>query len=209
MQAAHAQPGAATPEPSPVVSPTPPDAPPVTPEQPSGTPGSAAPAAPSAGGMVVAPGPVAPAPGGRSPSVGVGLAIAGTLVPVIGFGVGLGIDDEDVSSRVVIISAVGGLVLPSLGLIYAGQKRSLGQYPRVAALGALVMGALLDGLGNSNEAGTWYGITGALYGLGSAIDIAMTPSAVRAYNARRAARPLAVMPMVVRGGGGLVVGGTL
>lgn len=160
--------------------------------------------------MVVAPAPAAPpAPGGRSPSVGLGLAIAGTIVPVVGFGVGLGIDDDDVSSRVVIVSTVSGLVLPSLGLIYAGQKRSLGQYPRVAALGALVLGALLDGLGNSSEAGTWYGITGALYGLGSAIDIAMTPAAVRRYNARRAGGGVTVMPMVVRGGGGLAVGGAL
>jgi len=164
-------------------------------------------ALPATAQPAVAPAPPPPPPG-KSPGTAVGLAVAGSIVPAIGFGVGLSIDDAEVGSRVVIFSTVGGLVLPSLGHIYARRKRTLGMYPRVAALGTLLLGALLDGLGNSDDAGSWYGLTGGLYVLGCGIDIATAPAAVRAYNAERAGVTVGLTPTVVPGGAGLALGGT-
>jgi hypothetical protein len=147
----------------------------------------------------------APPPGSpKSVSTGVGLAVAGSILPAVGFGVGLALDNDDVGDKVVIGSIVGGLVLPSLGFIYANRKTSPGVYPRAAALATLVIGALVDGLGDSGEGDTFYGVTAVLYGAGCIIDIALTPGAVRDYNERR--RPLApvtVVPTAVRGGAGL------
>lgn len=153
--------------------------------------------------------PLPPPPAVKSPGTGVGLAVAGSIVPAIVFGIGLSIDDNDTAGQVVAGSLVAGLILPSLGMIYAKQKKSPGMYPRAAAVLALGLGALLDGLGNDDDAGTWYAITGGLYVVGCGIDIALTPGAVRAYNARHA-RPttLAVAPIAVAGGGGLALAGS-
>lgn len=157
----------------------------------AGSPSKAAPATP---------------PAAKSEGTGVALAVVGSVVPAIGFGVGMAMDDRDTADDVVLVSVLGGLVLPSLGYVYAGRKTSPGMYPRAAAVATLVFGALTDGLGESEEADKWYGATAALYGLGCAIDIVLTPSAVRDFNARRAPA-VTLVPAVVPGGAGLAVGG--
>lgn len=150
--------------------------------------------------------PPAPPPPPKSVGTGVALAVVGSAVPAIAFGIGMSIDDLDTRSDVVIGSIVGGLVLPSLGLIYAGRKKSPGMYPRSAALVTLIVGALVDGLGDSKEANTYYGVTAALYGAGCIIDIAVTPGAVRDWNARTGAT-VTLVPTAVPGGAGLALGG--
>ena len=100
-----------------------------------------------------------------------------------------------------------GLVLPGAGMYYAGRKKTIGQYPRSAALITLLLGLLIDGLGDSKSADSYYAVAGGLYVIGSGIDIVMTPSAVADYNARHAA-PIAVAPIAVPGGGGLALGGS-
>lgn len=170
-------------------------------------PGAPAPA--PMGAPMPPPRPPGPPPKLKSTGTGVGLAVAGSIVPAVAFGIGLSIDDNDTASRVVIFSVVGGLILPSSGFYYAGKKKSPGQYPRSAALIALLIGALSDGLGDDAEANKWYGITAALYGVGCVIDIAITPGAVREYNARAsAAPPIALTPTAVPGGAGLALTGT-
>lgn len=186
-------------------APTPVDATPATPT--SGAPMPVAEPPPPPPPVAVMPPPPPPPRGGKSAGVGVALGIAGTIVPAVAFGIGIEMDDTDIGSRVAVVSLVGGLVLPSAGMYYAGHKKTIGQYPRAAALVALVLGLLIDGLGDSKEAGTYYAVSGGLYVIGSGIDIAMTPGAVADYNARRAAPPVVMAPMAVRGGGGLVVGG--
>lgn len=144
----------------------------------------------------------------RSPGVGVGLAVVGTIVPAIGFGIGVSLDSKT-GSQIAIGSVVGGLVLPSLGLIYAQRRRSIGMYPRSAALVVLVLGLLVDGLGDSKEAGNYYAVSAALYGIGSGIDIVMTPAAVRAYNRNEGVEAFKVRigATAMPGGGGLALGG--
>ena len=142
----------------------------------------------------------------RSAGVGVTLGIAGTILPAVAFGVGVEMDDTDVGARVAIVALLGGLVLPGAGMYYAGHKKTIGQYPRSAAFVTLLLGLLIDGLGDSKEADSYYAVAGGLYVIGAGIDIAMTPGAVADYNARRAT-PLAIAPIALPGGGGLAVGG--
>lgn len=144
---------------------------------------------------------------GKSAGVGVALGLGGTIVPAIGFGVGLSLDDRDARGKVVAVSLVGGIVLPSLGLVYAGKKKSFGMVPRVLACLTLGLGALMDGLDEDEEAQKWYGAAAGLYVVGAGIDIALTPGAVRDYNARVAAPPTALVPMVTSDGGGVAIAG--
>ena len=111
-----------------------------------------------------------------------------------------------VEQRAQVVALLGGLVLPGAGMYYAGHKKTIGQYPRSAAFVTLLLGLLIDGLGDSKEADSYYAVAGGLYVIGAGIDIAMTPGAVADYNARRAT-PLAIAPIAVPGGGGLAVGG--
>ena len=133
------------------------------------------------------------------------LGIAGTIVPAVAFGVGVELDDTDVGVRVAVVALLGGLVLPGAGMYYAGHKKTIGQYPRSAALVTLLLGLLIDGLGNSKDADGYYAVAGGLYVIGAGIDIAMTPGAVADYNARHAT-PIAIAPIAVPGGGGLAIG---
>ena len=155
-------------------------------------PGQAPPPPPTAGAPmpIMQPPPPPPRPA-RSAGVGVTLGIAGTILPAVAFGIGIEMDDVDVGPRVAVVALVGGLVLPGAGMYYAGRKKTIGQYPRSAALITLLLGLLIDGLGDSKSADSYYAVAGGLYVIGSGIDIVMTPSAVADYNARHAA-PIAV-----------------
>ncbi|HVV82582.1 MAG TPA: hypothetical protein VHE35_05855 [Kofleriaceae bacterium] len=155
------------------------------------------------------PAPAASTPGPpKSASTGVALAVVGSIVPAIGFGAGLTIDDLDTRSKVVAVSLAAGVYLPSLGYIYARRKTSPGMYPRIASLLALGLGALLDGLDDDHDANTWYGISGGLYAVGCGIDIVTTPHAVAAYNAEQQAKAgVAIVPTALPGGAGLALGG--
>lgn len=194
--AAQAQPSGTPPTPT-VAPPTPTVAPPTTPT----------PTTPPPGANPLAQ-PPPPLPHQRSPGVGVGLAVAGTILPAVGFGIGLKVGG-DTGANLVIGSVLGGVVLPSAGLIYAQRRKSIGMIPRGAAVVVLVFGALVDGLGG-DDADRYYATSAVLYGLGSAIDIVMTPSAVRAYNRGEDIAPIKVRVGAARIGGstGLAVGGT-
>ncbi len=174
-------------------------------------PGQSSPPPPTAGApmpiMQPPPAPPPPPRPARSAGVGVTLGIAGTILPAVAFGIGIEMDDVDVGSRVAVVALVGGLVLPGAGMYYAGRKKTIGQYPRSAALITLLLGLLIDGLGDNKSADSYYAVAGGLYVIGSGIDIVMTPSAVADYNARHAA-PVAVGPIAVPGGGGLALGGS-
>lgn len=166
-------------------------------------------AQPGAPAPMPPPPPSGPVPEAKSAGTGVGLAVAGSIIPAVGFGVGLALEDDDAQRNVVLFSLLGGLVLPGAGMYYAGKKKTIGAYPRGAALVALGLAALFDGLGaDDEEADRWYGAAAALYGVGCIIDIATTPAAVREYNAR-AARPAPVVlaPTAVPGGAGLALTG--
>lgn len=174
-------------------------------------PGQTPPPSPAAGApmpIMQPPPPPSPPPppprAERSAGVGVALGVAGTILPAVAFGVGVEMNN-DVGARVAIVALLGGLVLPGAGMYYAGHKKTIGQYPRSAAFVTLLLGLLIDGLGNSKDADNYYAVAGGLYVLGSGIDIAMTPGAVADYNARRAP-PIAIAPIAVPGGGGLAVG---
>lgn len=152
----------------------------------------------------------APTEDPRSTGVGLGLAVAGSILPAVAFGVGWSLDDSKTGAQIIAGSILAGLVLPSLGMYYGGKKKTIGQYPRAAAVITLALGALIDGLGNSKDADEWYGATAALYGLGAGIDIVMTPSAVRDWNERHAKPSMAIAPVTFSGGGvGVAFGGSL
>lgn len=154
--------------------------------------------------------PPAPAQEPRSAGVGVTLALVGTILPAVGFGVGWSLDDDAAGTKLIVGSVAAGLFLPSLGMYYGGEKQTIGQYPRAAAVLTLVIGLLADGLGDGENAGAWYGATAALYGLGSVIDLAMTPGAVRDWNDQYARPAVAVAPATFSGGGvGVALGGSL
>lgn len=151
--------------------------------------------------------PPGPAVSPRSPGVGVGLALAGTIIPVIGFGVGLSLEDNDAQEKTVLISLAAGTLLPAAGLAYGGSKASYGFPVRVGAVLTLGVAALADGLGADDDASTWYGVAGLLYVVGSGIDIALTPKTVRDWNTRHGAG-IAVAPIAVPSGGGIGLAGT-
>ena len=155
--------------------------------------------------------PPPPPPDQRSPGLGVTFAVVGSILPAVAFSVGWSLDDSKTGAQVIAGSILAGLVLPSLGMYYGGKKKTIGQYPRAAAVLTLALGALIDGLGDGNkEAGTWYSITAALYGLGAGIDIVMTPGAVRDWNARQARPTMAIAPVAFPNGGvGVAFGGAL
>lgn len=202
--AARAQPSGTPTPPTPTTPATPPTPATPTPTTPA-TPTT--PTTPPPGASPLAQPPPA-LPHQRSPGVGVGLAVAGTILPAVGFGIGLKVGG-DTGANLVIGSVLGGVVLPSAGLIYAQRRKSIGMIPRGAAVVVLVFGALVDGLGG-DDADRYYTTSAVLYGLGSAIDIVMTPSAVRAYNRGEDIAPIKVRIGAARigRGTGLALGGT-
>jgi len=155
--------------------------------------------------------PPPPPPDERSPGLGVTFAVVGSILPAVAFGVGWSTDDPKAGAQIIAGSVLAGLVLPSLGMYYGGKRKTIGGYPRAAACLTLLLGVVIDGLGDkNNESDAWYGATAALYGLGAGIDIVMTPGAVRDWNARHARPTMAVAPVAFPNGGvGVAFGGAL
>jgi hypothetical protein len=170
------------------------------------------------------PGPVAPIPGAevvapepptlRDPDTARLLSLAGTVLPLGMFVVGITRDDAS-SEGLVTLGLLGTVVGPLAGHWYAGKAGTKGLAARLAAMAGGLLGASLmincsiDGCSNEalGPALLIGGVAAYLGGIYS--DVATADDSARAYNAAHATpRPsLSVAPHVAPDGRGGMLGG--
>jgi hypothetical protein len=146
--------------------------------------------------------PVAPVDGDRNEDTAVFLAAGGTLASWTALLVAAGADHGHNAG--VPFAAVSALLAPSLGHWYAGTPLTGWLGLRVGAVVGLFYVA--SRCEDCNFDRVELAVL-AIYGIGTLGDIATTRSDVRRHNEeRRMLRDLAVVPIIQRGGGGIVLG---
>ena len=166
-------------------------------------PASSSPVNPAPSPLPAAPAPPAPADGDRDEDTAVALAVSGTLASwttlLVAANTGHG------QNAVAPLAAVSTLLAPSLGHWYAGTPFTgwLGLRAAVVA-GGFYLASRCDVECDFTQVGY---VALALYAIGTLGDIATAPADVRRHNEeRRMLRDLAVVPMIQRGAGGIVLG---
>jgi hypothetical protein len=153
--------------------------------------------------------------------VGLGLSLGGTVAGVAVAASAFALRADHPARDV--LFATGGtaaLVMPTAGHWYARGRLggwTAGAYTRLAGVCVAGVGAMLH-IGRDDEVdgkGTLYFARGVLYGGlglvvgGALLDIALVPSTVRRANRRpNKAIDITLGPALVRGGGGVAIGGS-
>jgi hypothetical protein len=170
------------------------------------------PAVPSTASSPVAPAPPAHAPapappasdGELSADTAVTLSVGGTLASWTALLIAGSIDHSD--NLGVPLAGIAVVLAPSFGHWYAGTPFTGWFGLRAAALVPVMIAATSCGECDPPSSLGWIAL--ALYAVGTIGDIATAPADVRRHNEeRRTLHDLAVVPMLQRGAGGIVLGG--